>query len=104
MIYFTLALTAAGFAVLAANLTAFLLGRTGWRTLHGGNAAANALVLLGNVIHGSTTLASISAAVMALSLWQWWNSGGGDDTKRRLRKWARKFQGVRRTAPAGGTA
>jgi hypothetical protein len=74
------------------------------RTLHGGNAAANALVLLGNVIHGSTTLASISAAVMALSLWQWWNSGGGDDTKRRLRKWARKFQGVRRTAPAGSAA
>jgi hypothetical protein len=98
-----IAFTVAGGAVLAAALAAFLLGRIGWRTLHGGDAAANALILLGNVIDGSTTLASASAAVMALSLWHWWNSGGGDDTKRRLRKWARGFRPVRRTAPAGAS-
>ena len=32
--------------------------------------------------------------------WQWWKGGGGDDTKRRLRRLARKFIPARRTAPA----
>ncbi|MGN6162572.1 MAG: hypothetical protein ACTHOG_12840 [Marmoricola sp.] len=32
-------------------------------------------------------------------VWMWWKGGGGDDTKRRLKKWARKFTPVRRTAP-----
>lgn len=99
-----IALTAAAIGILLASLAAFLLGRVGWRTVHGGSAAANGLVLLGNVIDGSTALAGCSAAVMALSLWQWWNGGGGDDTKRRLRKWAKAFRPVRRTAPAGGAA
>lgn len=31
--------------------------------------------------------------------WRWWKGGGGDNTKRRLKKWARKFTAVRRTAP-----
>lgn len=99
-----IALIAAAIGILLASLAAFLLGRIDWRTVHGGSAAANALVLLGNVIDGSTTLASFSAALMALSLWQWWNGGGGDGTKRRLRSWARQFRPVRRTAPAGGAA
>lgn len=47
---------------------------------------------------------SINAAAFAITAWLWWHDGGGDDTKRRLRGWARKFRGVRRTAPAGGAA
>lgn len=39
------------------------------------------------------------AALMAASLILWWISGGGDGTKRRLRKLKEKFEGKRRTAP-----
>lgn len=35
--------------------------------------------------------ASCSAAVMAFCLYVWWNNGGGDGMKRRLRSWARYF-------------
>lgn len=31
--------------------------------------------------------------------WLWWQGGGGDKTKRRLKKLARKFTPVRRAAP-----
>ncbi|MDI6521698.1 hypothetical protein QMA61_36600 [Streptomyces coelicoflavus] len=50
---------------------------------------------------GNTVMASISAGGAACFAWMWWNGGGGDGTKRRARKWARRFQGVRRTAPEG---
>lgn len=50
---------------------------------------------------GWTVVVYIAAVAAALSAWSWWNGGGGDDTKRRLRSWARRFQGVRRTAPQG---
>jgi hypothetical protein len=50
---------------------------------------------------GWTIGTHIQAAVAAWSAWSWWHGGGGDDMKRRLKKWARRFQGVRRTAPAG---
>lgn len=43
-----------------------------------------------------TGLWSVSAALLA---WSWWNSGGGDDTRRRLREAARPFKAVRRTTP-----
>jgi hypothetical protein len=39
------------------------------------------------------------AAYTAFWAWQWWKGGGGDGTKRRLKKWARKFTPMRRTAP-----
>lgn len=45
--------------------------------------------------------ASIGASSTALSAWLWWHGGGGDGTRRRLKSWARRFQGVRRTAPQG---
>jgi hypothetical protein len=56
---------------------------------------------IGSAIAGWTTNVYISAVVAALMGWEWWNSGGGDDTKRRLKSLARRFQGVRRTAPQG---
>jgi hypothetical protein len=42
----------------------------------------------------------MSAMAIALGIWNWWNGGGGDDTKRKLRKFKNAFEGVRRTAPA----
>ena len=41
----------------------------------------------------------VDALFFALWAYQWWNGGGGDSTRRRLKKWARKFTPVRRTAP-----
>lgn len=41
----------------------------------------------------------VDAAFFACWAWAWWNGGGGDSTKRRLKKLGRKFTPVRRTAP-----
>lgn len=46
-----------------------------------------------------TTISEINAAIGVIWLWLWWKSGGGDDTKKRLRKLKDKFRPVRRTAP-----
>jgi membrane protein implicated in regulation of membrane protease activity len=69
---------------------------------------ANGLIALGCIpavaaaaLGGATTVASVFAAMGAVNAWLWWNGGGGDGTRRRLRRWARRFQGVRRTAPQG---
>lgn len=46
-------------------------------------------------------IASYIDAVMCVGyLYQWWKHGGGDDTKRRLRRLKRAFTPVRRTAPS----
>ena len=45
-------------------------------------------------------LALACSALAAASFWIWWNKGGGDDTKRRLRSALKKFVPARRTAPA----
>ncbi|MFF0597853.1 hypothetical protein [Streptomyces antibioticus] len=49
---------------------------------------------------GVWPVALVNGAVCAVCLWRWWSGGGGDGTRRRLRRLARRFQGVRRTAPA----
>jgi hypothetical protein len=46
-----------------------------------------------------TLVGYLNAASTALHAWAWWHGGGGDGTRRRLKKWGRRFQGVRRTAP-----
>jgi hypothetical protein len=56
---------------------------------------------LGGFVTGNTVAACISAIAAAYTAWRWWNGGGGDGTRRRLRAWVRRFRGVRRTAPAG---
>lgn len=32
--------------------------------------------------------AAVNAGTMAISLWFWWNNGGGDGMKRRLKSWS----------------
>lgn len=63
-----------------------------------------ALVLLGEafaaLLVDQSAFAVNAAGLSALFGWLWWHSGGGDDTKRRLKAWAARFHGVRRTAPA----
>lgn len=41
----------------------------------------------------------ILAVLFAYEVWRWWNDGGGDDTKKRWRRFKKKFEGVRRMAP-----
>lgn len=69
--------------------------RTGYALM----AWSVALSGLRDVLKGNAFWAALDAGLMAWFLWAWWNSGGGDGTRRRLRRWARRFQGVRRTAP-----
>jgi len=41
----------------------------------------------------------VSAAMMVWCLYDWWDNGGGDGMKRRLKAWAQAFGP--RTAPQG---
>jgi hypothetical protein len=67
----------------------------GWMTI--GYIAAGVL----SAVNGWTSTLYMTAAGAALFGWLWWHSGGGDGTRRRLKSWARRFEGVRRTAPQG---
>jgi hypothetical protein len=88
---------------------AFLLTTVGIITsLRGFHGRSLILIALGNglsLLHlvltdGRPVYAAVNAAALAWALWLWWNGGGGDGTRRRLRRLAGRFQGVRRTAPA----
>jgi len=64
-----------------------------------GSATAGAFALF-YLLTKTYTLGSLNAGSCGMFIWLWWRSGGGDDTKRRLRKLGQAFTGVRRTAPA----
>lgn len=61
---------------------------------------ANGLYALQGVRGGHWLGAVISGAFSAYCFYAWWHGGGGDHTRRRLRQLRRRFEGVRRTAPA----
>lgn len=73
----------------------FVPGNTGY--LVGG--LANLYVALLGAFDHSLPCVLWNGGIAGLSLYCWWNNGGGDNTKRRLKKWAAKFKPVRRTAP-----
>ena len=79
----------------------FLAGRITAVQYSGVMAILSAASTVVCAVAGWTGAGSFSAAATALHTWNWWHGGGGDGTKRRLRSWARRFQGVRRTAPQG---
>lgn len=97
----SLMLTITAMAVAGAAIAAWLAHRIGAFGLNALLSASNFLNLVSNAIRHDTVMASWAAGALAVTVWVWWKSGGGDDTKRRLRRWARKFTPVRRTAPAG---
>ncbi|MFF1574828.1 hypothetical protein ACFVWR_18975 [Leifsonia sp. NPDC058292] len=66
---------------------------------YGVTAAAFTVAGIGNVVMGDSN-AYLQAVAAAVNAWLWWHSGGGDGTKRRLKSWASRFQGIRRTAPS----
>lgn len=52
-------------------------------------------------VNGWRDVLYLNVGGAALFAWLWWHSGGGDGPRRRFKSWARRFQAVRRTAPAG---
>lgn len=99
MIITALVITACGLWIGAAM--ARLARRITKNAYHALFATGFAVNLIASVMDRSVCGAPVSAAGLALSLWFWWNGGGGDGTKRRLKKWVATFKGVRRTAPVG---
>ncbi|MFK0172622.1 hypothetical protein ACIQU5_27880 [Streptomyces sp. NPDC090306] len=88
------------FAVLGLAMGGLATGRLSQRQYLAGMAAATAIGAVVCVITHDTTWASVNSGSFAVIIWLWWQSGGGDDTKRRLRPLARRFSPVRRTAPS----
>ena len=80
-----------------------LTGRISNKTASGWMTVLCAGGGIGSAIAGWTSNVYLHAALGAWSAWNWWNSGDGDGTRRRLKSWTRRFQGVRRTAPAAAS-
>jgi general stress protein CsbA len=76
-------------------------GRMTSKQYNGWTAVLAAVCCAVSAMVGWTSNVYLTAGVAAWCAWLWWNDGGGDDTKRRLKRWAGRFQGVRRTAPQG---
>lgn len=74
------------------------------RRIYGWFAVANGLMVVSDALSGDRVAGGVAAGFCAYSAWLWWRSGGGTGIKRRIRSWARRFRGVRRTAPVAGAA
>lgn len=94
-----LASLGAGFAVCGILCLALRRPRTGYGLLTLAYTALGVSRLM-----EQDGLAAVDAGLAAGCAWAWWKHGGGDGTRRRLRRAARAFRGVRRTAPAAGAA
>jgi len=51
------------------------------------------------ILADDTPIALLEATFTGVAAWAWWTRGGGDGTKRRLRRLRARFRAVRRTAP-----
>lgn len=81
-------------------LAGYFLGRISETTANAVWAVANFLSGIAFVLESDPFWACWCAGISAWCAYSWWHGGGGDGTRRRLKKWARRFQGVRRTAPS----
>lgn len=97
----SLPLYVTGMSVVMLALTARSARRIPDTATYGLLALSQVIMCIGGFITQSTVGGSISGAAAGYLGWKWWDGGGGDGTRRRLRRWARRFHGVRRTAPAG---
>jgi hypothetical protein len=89
----------AGLGIVALTLAAVALKWIRLHTAYGIMAVSQIVTASAGFITENTVAASISAAAAGYLGWRWWNDGGGNGTRRRARKVARSFRGVRRTAP-----
>ncbi len=94
----------AALTAVIAVATDVALGRASYRRTFGWTAVAYGSLTVAAVALHLPLWASLYAAIGAIFAWLWWHSGGGDGTKRRLRRLRARFAGVRRTAPATAMA
>lgn len=95
---------AADVVILAVLAPAVLHGSVPLRSRYGWLAVALGLLVVAQAVIGRLTLAAATAGLLVWTTWLWWTHGGGDGTRRRLRRLRSRFAGVRRTAPAAAMA
>jgi hypothetical protein len=83
--------------LIACSTLALFTHRITLRTYQGLLAIANTLLAAGWAHRGDPLIAGVHAALAAIQAWLWWNSGGGNGTRRRLKTLKRRFIGTRRT-------
>lgn len=93
-----------GTALIGLGISTLVLPGRSYRRMVGWVALGGVCYCISDFLPPDTTRALVDGALTTYNAWCWWNSGGGDGTKRRLKQWAAKFRGVRRTAPAMGGA
>jgi len=93
-------LESAGTALSLCALAAFITRRIKSHQCNGMLALSDFLFVLHDLADGRFGSAVVSGTIGAWFALSWWRGGGGDDTKRRLRKLREKFTPARRTAPA----
>lgn len=75
-------------------------GMSSWWRACGWWAVSAFFLLISDILDHDRAMSVWNTLWGAYYLYTWWNGGGGDKTKKRLKKWARKFSPVRRTAPS----
>jgi hypothetical protein len=95
-----LVLLIGGNVIVWSALLASVIGRISQPQATGIMALGCIPFIVAFALDGATSVASVFAALGALNAWGWWRGGGGGGTRRRLKSWASRFQGVRRTAPS----
>lgn len=96
-------ITNVGFGVFIALILADLLNLIRPRRLfYLLEVLAHVVIVTGCVIAGQRLQGLTFTVYGAVWLWLWWICGGGDGTRRRLRRRARRFKARRRTAPVLG--
>ncbi|MFD1656952.1 hypothetical protein ACFSL4_01555 [Streptomyces caeni] len=93
-------LSALALGLVVSAITGVITKRLRFHQGDGLMAIAFALWGLNDLRGGRSFWALFDAACCAFYAYGWWHGGGGDGTRRRLRRLRRRFQGVRRTAPA----
>jgi hypothetical protein len=83
--------------LIACSTLALFTHRITLRTYQGILAIANTLLAAGWAHRGSPLIAGVFAGLAALQAWLWWNGGGCNGTRRRLKTLRRRFVGTRRT-------
>lgn len=89
-----------GMAVFLPAIAMLLLGRIKSHHYAGLAAIAFAIWAIDDIRRHSWGFGLFQTVMSAWEAWVWWKGGGGDDTKKRLRKWSRAFTPNRRTAPS----
>ncbi|MER0443080.1 hypothetical protein ABR738_00565 [Streptomyces sp. Edi4] len=89
-----------GLGVMACAYAGMLTGRLAGYRASGLLAVSSILGAAHSVRSHHTVNACLFAVQAAVLAWAWWNGGGGDDSRRGLRRLRHLFTPVRRTAPA----